>query len=348
MSHRISALAALALATALPGWVAAQPTESVWEASSGRLPTEVCPAWTLVDTAAGADPVLVAEGLKLVTAAGEDMLFMQTLDPVGPDPLVAEAHMRFVSGSSIVTNRAPGAIVVTVASNLGVFFGIGADEIFLTTSGDVRGTSATVDTDEAAHTYRIEVTGGGAVTVFYDGVSTLTGITYTNAEAFGGERRLLWGEGPIQASGSLIWESFKHNAASCSSGTTTTTTLPPASCDRDVPGSLGALLCRLDILAARMDQMNVPGPFRVKLRSSLDRANARTREAMAACTVGDPGSATRRTKQVGKLLRKMAHQLKGPPARKQLDPIVRADLLEVIASLRTDVTGLRRNACANQ
>ena len=397
---RIFSLAALPFFAALARPVAAQPTQSVWEAASGLLPTQVCPAWTLVDTAAGADPTLGTGGLSLATGAGEDMLFLQSgFDPVAPDPFVIEARMRFVSGTSAASNRAPAAIVVTAASNAGVFLGIGADEIFLTASGDVRGQSATVDTDGAAHTYHIEVTSAGAVTVLYDGVPTLTGTTYTNASVFGAARRLIWGEGADEASGSHVWESFKHNAATCPTGTTTsttlgppttlaptttttttlglpttsslpvtssslppgpsttsttvsarpttTTTLPPASCDEVEPGSLAAMLCRLDVLADRIGQVTGLGQFRPKLQSTLQRAIARADDAASACTAGDTKTANRRMKQTAKFLQKMAHRLSGLSARKKLDASLRADLLNAIASIRTDVNALRRNACAN-
>ena len=221
-----TALATLTLLTAFAAGAHAQPTESVWEASSGLTPEQVCPPWTLVDTAPGADPTFAGGALVLTTAAnGEDMLYVQSGFPLpAPDPLVVEARMRFISGSSSANNRGPAAIAITSAANTGTLFFIGADEIFLTASGDVRGQSATVDTDGAAHTYRITVAAAGTVTVFYDGAPTLTGATYTSASVFGSQGRIIWGEGAGEAFGSHAWESVRHNAATCQSGTTTTTT----------------------------------------------------------------------------------------------------------------------------
>ena len=88
------------------------------------------------------------------------------------------------------------------------------------------------------------------MSVRYDGTPMLTGTTYTSAPAFGPEPRILWGEGSVVASGKESWVSFRHNAARCG-GATTSTTLPPA-CAATVPGSLAAVRCRLDALAAQI------------------------------------------------------------------------------------------------
>jgi hypothetical protein len=69
-------IAALAV---LAARASAQPMESVWQAAAGLRPDEVCPAWTLVDTAPGADPDLAGGELVLTTAAPhEDMFYVQT------------------------------------------------------------------------------------------------------------------------------------------------------------------------------------------------------------------------------------------------------------------------------
>ena len=58
-------LVAFLVVTALGGRAGAQtPTQSVWQAASGLLPTQVCPAWSLIDTSAS-DPVLAPTGLTI-------------------------------------------------------------------------------------------------------------------------------------------------------------------------------------------------------------------------------------------------------------------------------------------
>ena len=115
-------LAILVALAALAGPAAAQtPTESVWQASSGLLPTQVCPAWALTDTSAS-DPVLAPSGLTISDTTGEDLFYFQTdaLDVVPvPDPIVVEARMRFVSGTSSANNRAPANVVITTAADTG-------------------------------------------------------------------------------------------------------------------------------------------------------------------------------------------------------------------------------------
>jgi hypothetical protein len=396
-------VAFLAVAALAGGAGAQTPTQSVWQAASGLLPTQVCPAWALVDTASS-DPVLAPTGLTISDTTGEDILYLQTdaLDIVpAPDPIVLEARMRFVSGTSSASNRAPANIVITTAASTGTLLGIGADEIFLTGAGDVRAQTATVDTDGAAHTYRIEVTAAGAVTVFYDGVSTLTGSTYTSAAAFGSVRSVIWGEGSNAASGSHVWESVAHNLATCPSGTTsstttlpatttiptttvtttapppstatpttsststsvpggltttstttprktttTSTTVPPPDCGDDVaPGTVNAVRCRLGILGNQIDDANGLGEFRSKLQKTLAQARGRVDEAASACDSGDKKTASRRMKQAAKFLQKMTHRLSGLSARKRLGAELRADLIQVIASIRADVSSLRKRPC---
>jgi hypothetical protein len=311
-----------------------------------------------MDTSAS-DPVLAPSGLTISDAPGEDLFYFQTdaLDvaPV-PDPIVFEARMRFISGSSSGNNRAPANIVITTAPNTGTLFGIGADEIFLTGVGDVRSQTASVDTEGASHVYRIELTAAGAVTVFYDGTPTLSGTIYMSVDAFGPVRRIIWGEGSHIASGAHVWESVAHNLATCPSGTTTTTlgsattttstTIPSPDCGDDVaPGTVNTVRCRLGILADQIAAANGLGQFRAKLQSTLTQASDRVDEAVSACATGDDKTASRRMKQTGKLLQKMTHRLSGLPARKKLDGGLRADLIQVIESIRGDVGSLRKRPC---
>ena len=415
--RRTAALATVTLLAALAADTRAQPTESVWEFSSGLSPQQVCPSWTLVDTAPSTDPVSSVSGAFILTTAAnaEDMYYVQTGFPVPtPDPLVVEARLRFISGSSSANSRGPAAIAISTAADTGVLFFVGTDEIFLTTTGDVRGQSAMVDTDDAAHTYRISITAAGAVTVLYDGASTLTGTTYTSATAFGPQTRIIWGEGSIQAFGSHAWESFRHNAATCPGATTSTTTstiapttsepttsttvvpvtttstttviaptsssttlvVPttsststtgptgpttstttvappsttttitlPAECENVTPGSLDAIRCRLDILAAQIAERPGLGSFRAKLQSTLARAIMRAQEGDDACTAGDVKTARRRMKQTNRFLLSMAHRLSLLRARHQLDPGLRSDLIMMIESIRAEVVALRRAPC---
>jgi hypothetical protein len=357
---------AVALAAALARTAAAQaPTESVWQAISGTTPDAICPAWTLQDTAPGADPVLAAGALTLSTAANaEDMFYFQPLDVTpSPDPLVFEFRVRFVSGATGVVNRAPIAIVVTTAPNVGTLFFVDADEIFLVGDGEVVGQTASVDTDGAGHTYRVEVTAAGAVSVSYDGTPTLTGATFTSAPSFGASRRIIWGEGSISARGTHAWESFAHNGTACGSGTTTTslapaptttsttvvgattTTLPSADCEEAVPGSLVAVRCRLEALRGRIENEDL-GKYRAKLLSTLGKAMNRGTEGMTACESADDKTARRRVKQLQKFLTKMSHKLRGLAARKQLDGAVRTELIGVIDSIKSEASALRGAPCA--
>jgi len=337
----------LCLLAALAGSASAQPMDSVWRADSNQRPEEVCPAWKLVDTAPSAHPVLGGGKLVLTTAAPEqDMFYMQTAELKSPlpDPVVVEATVEFESGTASANNRGPIAVAITTSANAGALFFVGDGEIFVTADGDVRGQSAAVDTAVAAHTYRIEITAAGAVSVAYDGTPTLTGATYTSADAFGGAPRILWGEGSKLAYGREAWTSFQHNAATCGGGTTATTL--PSQCTGMTPGSLADVRCRLDALGAHIAADATLGSFGPKLGSTLGRATALARHGDDACAANDVKTASRRMKQAQRLLQKMEHRLSGHTARKRVDATVRSDFIGTIHALWFDVSALRKSPCS--
>ena len=83
--------------------------------------------------------------------------------------------------------------------------------IFLNSSENVRGPSATMDTSTAFHDYRIEIELADAgVAVFVDNVQALTGATFTEPTSV--TDYLVWGEGSIAAHGRSEWQSFSHDA----------------------------------------------------------------------------------------------------------------------------------------
>jgi hypothetical protein len=129
--------------------------------------------------------------------------------------MVIEARLRFVSGTTSHVARAPVVVAFTVSPTVGNALLIGADEIFLLAADLVRGASAAVDTNDAFHTYRIEVnTSTGAIDVFYDGSFLLSGTTFSDVATHGSVARVSFGEGSIFATGTTEWEFVRHNASS--------------------------------------------------------------------------------------------------------------------------------------
>ena len=205
-------------------------SDTIYEASSGLFPDESCPPWNLSDNAAPEDPSL--SGGKLIISTSEDaenIFYKQSApDIVVPDPLIIEARVKFVSGSTSVPYRAPIFIAFSISPNVGNALFIGADEIFINSDNLVKGDSAVVDTNDAFHTYRIEVSSTGSIEVFYDNVLTLSGSTFESVPFNGGVERLSWGEGSISAFGNSEWKFFKHNASTvkCADLTLTKTDSP--------------------------------------------------------------------------------------------------------------------------
>jgi hypothetical protein len=188
-----------------------------WEASSGLYPDQISPPYTLFDTAA-ADPVLSGGVLTLTSSTGA--LDLLGYDHSGaildvPPNLQIEAAVRFVSGSSATPNRAPIGIQFVTAPGATNFLFIEADTIFTNNPGDVRGPSAPLDTDDAFHTYRIEVVGtgvGSPFNVFYDNgaLPVLTGALINSGV---GAPFIDWGDLSDSTGGVSEWQRFQHNAA---------------------------------------------------------------------------------------------------------------------------------------
>jgi len=188
---------------------------SIWDASSGLLPDQVDPAYTLVNSASPEVPVLSATSLRLSTSTNsENMTYRQTAPLIMPvDPLVIEADVQYISGASGHIARAPVGIIFTLSPSFGNSLYIGQDSVWLLDSDGVPGTKATVDTDDAFHTYNIELDSLGAINVLYDGSPLLTGNTYSSVSAYGTTERIEWGEVSGIASGTSDWAFVKHNAA---------------------------------------------------------------------------------------------------------------------------------------
>lgn len=160
---------------------------SYWNATSGLMPNQITPPWTLTNSASPEVPVLGSQFLTLSTSTNAENMYY---DHTGPtvetsSSFYMEARLRFVSGSNSVSWRAPIAIAFTTAPNVGGVLFIRGDEVFFNTADAVAGPSAFVDTDGAFHTYRIEVAPTGSLALLYDGNSILTGQTFTSASSFG-------------------------------------------------------------------------------------------------------------------------------------------------------------------
>jgi len=205
--------------------------ESQWGASSGLIPDQACPSWSLTDSATPENPVLTGGHLTIATSAdAETMAYGHSgLTLQIPDPLIIEFRARFVSGSQSIDSRAPLTVHFTIAPDIGNGLYIRSGQMFLNAGNNVRGPTAVVDTT-SFHTYRIEVSAAGVINGFYDGALALTGATFNSDPHNGPTPRVLWGEGSTLAFGTSEWEFFRHN-------------IHIADCDSDGDGFLAAVDC---------------------------------------------------------------------------------------------------------
>ena len=245
---KVAARAVMVLSMLLLLGAPAGAAQSTWTAAGGLLPDAIANPYSLNDTADPEDPTLGGGVLTLSTSEDAEIMdYLQSDAQIAPpDPWVIEIEMRHVSGSSSVATRAPVQIFVTTSPNVGMLFQIGADSLFLMADAVTIGQSATVDTDDTFHTYRLEVHGGGGFDVYYDTVLTLQGTTYTSASNHGSVQRVGFGPGSTGSHGVSEWVSFSHDGLATSTTTTfsttttsstSTTTTIPAPC-APVPSGL--------------------------------------------------------------------------------------------------------------
>lgn len=190
-----------------------------WQSSWGVFPSDLYHGMNLVNTSTPEVPLLTNGVLLISNNLNSEALYYIT--PPGnvlmPTNLTIETQMRVDSETSSVLYRTGAGIFFTTSSNIGNGLWIGNGLIFLLAGdGSMRGPSATVDTTNSFHTYRIEVAGtntGNAVTVYQDGVLQLTGSLLNSASLNGATPRIGFGDGSIDASGTSEWETFTANAS---------------------------------------------------------------------------------------------------------------------------------------
>jgi cysteine-rich repeat protein len=187
---------------------------SSYEASSGLFPQDVCPAWFAGDSATPENPAIVNGKLILSTSSGSEAMAYSQSGFVTPYPFVFEARMKVVSDSG-PPSRSSSMIRLTTASQRGAVLVIRPDQVNLLSNDLTVGASANVDTNDAFHTYRIEIDANSVVEVYYDGVLLFTGSLFTNAATFGTDTNIAWGSFSSFAYGISEWEFVRHNAMAC-------------------------------------------------------------------------------------------------------------------------------------
>jgi hypothetical protein len=213
-----TALAALTLAASLLA-VSAPAATNRWDAASGLRPDQMLYRWPLYRSGSPPLPVLSGGVLTFFStnAFSDNEFYTQSGDMLAmPSRTVMEAQMRYVSGSTSRGDRSAACMSVSTADGVGNGVWIGPDEIWTMTSLNVKGATATVDTDSAFHTYRIEVEGlaaGSVIQVYYDGALTLTGSMIADVNVAGDRPRILWGDATSHANGVSEWRYVWHNAA---------------------------------------------------------------------------------------------------------------------------------------
>ena len=175
-----------------------------WNAASGLLPDQTGP-WEISDGSTVHDPVLSAGVLTLTTEADYSRQMYYG---------ISDAGVAFpASGSYWIEWRAP--VVVGIGFDNGNFatLEIASDSIWIRNGNNSISASATVDTDDMFHTYRLEVdgqAGGDPVRVYQDGIEVLaaSSVFYN-----GGTRSAFWGDATILSYGSSEWLAVSTNVA---------------------------------------------------------------------------------------------------------------------------------------
>jgi len=159
----------------------------------------------------------------LQTGAVSQVLYYQQniVTPGAGEALSVEATVKVVSSSTSSAARTAIGITAIRGANVGMTLFLGNDEAFILAADNTRGAAVAVDTNDAPHTWRLEVTGAGAVTVTYDGTAVLAGTALTSSGMYGGAARVWWGDGTGYSAGQSRWASVATSAATTQGCATT-------------------------------------------------------------------------------------------------------------------------------
>jgi len=202
-----------------------------WRASWGVLP-DYERSFALGPIAPGQMPsqplltndYMVIETHGYITAENQGVerdMYFETTNLVPVDPLIIEFEVQYVSGTVSQFGRAPIFIGFAIAPHVLGLLGIVGDGIFLSKDVAERYTSAGVSTDNAFHSYRIEVdhpmtaaASSNQVRVYQDGSFVMAGpMGGTGGNALTTGPDIFFGDGTQWAESTQRWRSLRHNAA---------------------------------------------------------------------------------------------------------------------------------------
>lgn len=220
MLSRKSCVTVLSSVVALGTALSASGEISYWSATSGLRPDQSSPYWALNYTIPVTMPTISGGVMELATAAKTSREFF-TFGPGGilmPDALSIEFGARFVSSVANQNTFSPLSVYFCLGNGLGSAFYLGADDTWLAAPNQSRGVSASVDTDNTLHTYRIEVSGstpGSTVNVFYDNSANplLTSTVVHDEAVYGNSPQIGFGDSSTKDSGVSEWSFLWHNAS---------------------------------------------------------------------------------------------------------------------------------------
>lgn len=220
MLSRKSCIAILLSAVAMGGQISAPAEIGFWSASSGLRPDETTPYWALNYTIPVTLPHISGNVMTLNTGAKSSREFF-TFGPGGilmPEALTIEFGARFVASVAQETTFSPLSVYFCLGNGLGSAFYLGADDAWLAAPNLSRGVSASVDTDDSLHTYRIELSGatpGSTINVYYDNALTplLSSTVVHDVAVYGNSPQIGFGDSSTKDSGVSEWSFLWHNAS---------------------------------------------------------------------------------------------------------------------------------------
>lgn len=189
-----------------------------WDAASGLLPDQAGP-WTLADGSSAHDPTLASGVMTLTTEADYSRYMYYELGGAGvafpgSGSYWVEATLKVDSAATVPGWwRAP--VVIGMGFDNGNFatLELASDSAWIRDGNNSSSAWATVDTDDAFHTWRLEVDGqdaGAQVRVYQDGIEILAapGVFYN-----GGTRSVFWGDATVLSYGTSEWQTVSTNLA---------------------------------------------------------------------------------------------------------------------------------------
>jgi hypothetical protein len=219
MKYRSSSIGLLSVVAIAGSLFTSHAAIESWSASSGLWPSQASTNWTYNGSSLSTTPAIYGHFMLIDTTQNRRLSYFESTGCLDiPNNLTIEFNTRMWWRNACLDTVSPAAVFFGLGNGLGSVLYLGRDDVWLSGGNGTRGAgNSSVDTDNAFHTYRIEVSGvtlGSAINVFYDNSATplFTGSVFYDPALNGNTERIGFGDITQEDSGVSKWDYLWHNA----------------------------------------------------------------------------------------------------------------------------------------